>query len=192
MPDGRLRCQPTQGRGFVGLGARNCVAMLPAMEAITTVWLVKPEAPRGAESIDIMRRAIEEDGARPGSLIGECLEVARALALKPRLLILDEPAAGMNPAEKDRVRDLIQKLNADGRWSQRHQLRREKRLHLAGCNPPRCTGAAGRSAAATHIPERHRPVRRTRRLAASCPGAQGAEHHGTVRDAREAARARCG
>ncbi|TME46550.1 MAG: ATP-binding cassette domain-containing protein [Chloroflexi bacterium] len=42
------------------------------------------------------------------------LEVARALALKPRLLILDEPAAGMNPAEKDRVRDLIQKLNADG------------------------------------------------------------------------------
>jgi branched-chain amino acid transport system ATP-binding protein len=42
------------------------------------------------------------------------LEVARALALKPRLLILDEPAAGMNPAEKDRVRELIQQLNADG------------------------------------------------------------------------------
>ena len=81
MPDGRLRCQPTQGRGFVGLGARNCVAMLPAMEAITTVWLVKPEAPRGAESIDVMRRAIEQDAARPGSLIGECLEVARARGL---------------------------------------------------------------------------------------------------------------
>jgi len=28
-----------------------------------------------------MRRAIEEDGARPGSLIGECLEVARARKL---------------------------------------------------------------------------------------------------------------
>jgi branched-chain amino acid transport system ATP-binding protein len=42
------------------------------------------------------------------------LEVARALALKPQLLILDEPAAGMNPAEKDRVRELIQHLNADG------------------------------------------------------------------------------
>jgi ABC-type branched-subunit amino acid transport system ATPase component len=42
------------------------------------------------------------------------LEVARALALKPRLLILDEPAAGMNPAEKDRVRELIQQLNGDG------------------------------------------------------------------------------
>ncbi len=42
------------------------------------------------------------------------LEVARALALRPKLLILDEPAAGMNPAEKDRVRELIQQLNADG------------------------------------------------------------------------------
>ena len=42
------------------------------------------------------------------------LEVARALALKPQLLILDEPAAGMIPAEKDRVRELIQQLNADG------------------------------------------------------------------------------
>ena len=42
------------------------------------------------------------------------LEVARALAIEPRLLILDEPAAGMNPVEKDKVRDLIRQLNADG------------------------------------------------------------------------------
>jgi ABC-type branched-subunit amino acid transport system ATPase component len=42
------------------------------------------------------------------------LEIARALALRPRLLILDEPTAGMNPPEKARIRDLLRELNAGG------------------------------------------------------------------------------
>jgi hypothetical protein len=55
--------------------------MLPAMEGTTTVWLVKPEAPQDAESVAVMRRAIEQDAAREGSLIGECLDAARARGL---------------------------------------------------------------------------------------------------------------
>ena len=44
------------------------------------------------------------------------LEIARALANQPRLLLLDEPAAGLNPSEKGALCDLIQALR------QRHQL----------------------------------------------------------------------
>ncbi|HUG29129.1 MAG TPA: ABC transporter ATP-binding protein [Candidatus Limnocylindria bacterium] len=38
------------------------------------------------------------------------LEVARALASKPRLLLLDEPTAGMNPAEQEEMTDFVRRL----------------------------------------------------------------------------------
>jgi branched-chain amino acid transport system ATP-binding protein len=42
------------------------------------------------------------------------LEVARALAAKPKLLLLDEPAAGLNTHETEGLAHIIQKINAQG------------------------------------------------------------------------------
>ena len=56
---------------------------------------------RPSSSIDPAR-----GGTRP--------EIARALATEPRVLLLDEPAAGMNETETTGVADLIRKIHARG------------------------------------------------------------------------------
>ena len=41
------------------------------------------------------------------------LEIARALATEPTLLLLDEPSAGMNPQERNALTDLIRRLRSE-------------------------------------------------------------------------------
>jgi branched-chain amino acid transport system ATP-binding protein len=52
------------------------------------------------------------DGLPYGAL--KRLEIARALAARPKLLLLDEPAAGLNPTETREVDELIRRIAARG------------------------------------------------------------------------------
>ena len=71
---------------------------------------------RAAELLDyvgIRDRANDAAGSLP---YGDQrrLEIARALATDPRLLALDEPAAGMNPSETRSLQGLLERVRKDG------------------------------------------------------------------------------
>ena len=64
---------------------------------------------RAREMLQIMGLAAREDAQAKYLSYGDQrrLEIARALATTPKVLLLDEPAAGMNPAEKIELMKLI-------------------------------------------------------------------------------------
>jgi branched-chain amino acid transport system permease protein len=74
---------------------------------------VYAEAWRQLERIGLADRAHEKAGSLP---LGtqRILEIARALAADPLLLVLDEPAAGLRRKEKQELGDLLRRLREEG------------------------------------------------------------------------------
>jgi len=68
------------------------------------------------EMLDVVDLGARTDALAAGLSYGEQrrLEIARALATAPKMLVLDEPAAGMNPVEKERLAALIYRIRDRG------------------------------------------------------------------------------
>ncbi len=63
--------------------------------------------------VNLKERAHENSSALPFGL-QRYLEIARALATEPKLLLLDEPASGLDPSESQALCDLILKIRESG------------------------------------------------------------------------------
>lgn len=70
------------------------------------------EAEELLEKVELSDLAYEKASALPYGMQRK-LEIARALATEPKLLLLDEPAAGMNPHETEELMEFIKKIRDD-------------------------------------------------------------------------------
>ena len=74
---------------------------------------IAARAREALETVGLLRRADDRGGALPYAQ-QRLLEIARALASQPKVMLLDEPAAGMNSTEAMALLETIGKLKASG------------------------------------------------------------------------------
>jgi ABC-type branched-subunit amino acid transport system ATPase component len=120
-------------RLFLNMSVRENVMAVQYGKTKSTVFEAMLQLPRSRrEERQIRKRAEEKLSFFGQRLVGyrwdqpayslsyanrRRLEIARAMATEPRILLLDEPAAGMNPAETHEITELIGQLRKEGGYT---------------------------------------------------------------------------
>jgi branched-chain amino acid transport system ATP-binding protein len=120
-------------RLFLNMSVRENVMAVQYGRTKATVFEAMLRLPRARrEEKEIRRRAEEKLSFFGQRLVGyrwdqpayslsyanrRRLEIARAMATEPRILLLDEPAAGMNPSETHEITELIGELRREGKYT---------------------------------------------------------------------------
>jgi branched-chain amino acid transport system ATP-binding protein len=76
-------------------------------------WKTEKRARDMLEFVGVQKRVFDEIAANLSYGDQRRVEIARALISEPKLLLLDEPTAGMNPNESERLRAFMQTLRDD-------------------------------------------------------------------------------
>jgi ABC-type branched-subunit amino acid transport system ATPase component len=96
----------------------NVVAPLPdgRWRTLARDAVSGPEASRARELLDFVGLSGFADHPAGSLSYGQqkLVELAQALMLEPRLVLLDEPASGINPGLVDRIAEIVRQLNAQG------------------------------------------------------------------------------